>query len=260
MNPFLQRRWGDFHSRLMNVMSEHLQERLPQGLFARMDERIYIEDQPLERREARPDVFVYEGGGKRAKSGAAAAAVSAPSSAAAVAEPIIFQVPEYEAREVFLNIIDAQTGGAVITSIEFLSPSNKRPGSGRKLYLRKQSDCTKGKVNLVEIDLIRGGRATTLMGTLLASKGQRAGYHVSILRAARPTELGYIPCPLRAAMPAFNVPLRPTDSDVVAELQTVVNEAFRRGYYGDIDYGQPLKPALSAEDAAWASGIIANAQ
>ena len=51
----------------------------------------------------------------------------------------------------------AAAGNRVVTIIEFLSPSNKSPGSDREQYLRKQREVCSSEANLVEIDLNRFG-------------------------------------------------------------------------------------------------------
>jgi hypothetical protein len=43
----------------------------------------------------------------------------------------------------------------LITLIEIVSPSNKRPGIDRRAYLRQQRDVLESDANLVEIDLLR---------------------------------------------------------------------------------------------------------
>lgn len=45
----------------------------------------------------------------------------------------------------------------MVTVIEVVSYSNKARGPGRELYERKQQECREGRVNLVEIDLLRSG-------------------------------------------------------------------------------------------------------
>ena len=53
-------------------------------------------------------------------------------------------------------------GKRLVTSLEVLSLSNKTPGEhGRELFLRKQKELLASKVNLVEIDLLRGGEHAT---------------------------------------------------------------------------------------------------
>jgi Protein of unknown function (DUF4058) len=55
------------------------------------------------------------------------------------------------------EIIDVKSGHRVVTAIEVLGPTNKRPGEGQRLYLQKREDQQSAAVNTVEIDLLRGG-------------------------------------------------------------------------------------------------------
>ena len=45
----------------------------------------------------------------------------------------------------------------MITTIEVVSPTNKRAGEGRQLYVQKRQDMMRAGVSTVEIDLLRGG-------------------------------------------------------------------------------------------------------
>jgi hypothetical protein len=65
---------------------------------------------------------------------------------------------EDEHREAFVEIYEATPEQRLVTSIEILSPSNKRPRApGYDLYLCKRQSLLLGDANLVEIDLLRGG-------------------------------------------------------------------------------------------------------
>jgi hypothetical protein len=67
----------------------------------------------------------------------------------------------------FVEISDSS--GTVITVLEFLSPSDKVPGIGQKLYLDRQREVRSAGVNLVEIDLMRtGGRVPAITPEQLA--------------------------------------------------------------------------------------------
>ncbi len=57
-------------------------------------------------------------------------------------------------RQGFLEIREVATS-EVITVIEVLSPTNKRPGEGRKTYAAKRQTLLASATNLVEIDLLR---------------------------------------------------------------------------------------------------------
>ena len=62
-------------------------------------------------------------------------------------------------RESFIEIYEQAPEIRLVTCIEVLSPSNKRPGTeGWELYLRKRNALLLGQASLVEIDLLRGGR------------------------------------------------------------------------------------------------------
>ena len=61
----------------------------------------------------------------------------------------------------YLEIL-SNDGERLVTAIEILSPSNKKPGdNGRTSYLQKQGEFRLANVNLIEIDLLRGGIHTT---------------------------------------------------------------------------------------------------
>jgi hypothetical protein len=62
--------------------------------------------------------------------------------------------------------------------------------------------------------------------------------------------------PLRQRLPRLPIPLRPADRDVVLDLQAVVDTAYDRGRYDDIDYSRPLQPPLDPADQQWASQLL----
>src|SRR3712207_9248145 len=71
---------------------------------------------------------------------------------------------EEEHREAFVEIYEGTPERRLVTCIEVLSPSNKRPGTpGWDLYLRKRQSLMLGGVHLVEIDLLRGGQRLPML-------------------------------------------------------------------------------------------------
>jgi hypothetical protein len=67
-------------------------------------------------------------------------------------------------REAFVEIYEATPEQRLVTTIEVLSPTNKRPNSpGWDLYLRKRQSLMLGGVNLIEIDLLRGGQRLPML-------------------------------------------------------------------------------------------------
>src|SRR5262249_46901068 len=161
MDPYLERHWGDVHQALVTYIRDQLQASLPEGLRARMQERVYIES-PDWRHEYYPDVRVIERPRDVSIGGATAVAEPAVVTQAedgfpAPAEPIVIRLDQEPVTEGYIEIVDVKSGHRVITTIEVLSPSNKHVGDGQRLFLQKREDMKSAGVNIVEIDLLRGG-------------------------------------------------------------------------------------------------------
>lgn len=159
-------------------------------------------------------------------------------------------------REGFIEIIDVSTGGRVVTSIEFLSPSNKLPGEGRNLYLKQQTELKEAGVNSVEIDWIRSGRQTFAIPPEWVPITHRRSYGACVRRSTAPGRFELYTFPLRQPLPAIRIPLRSSDSDVVLELQPLVTLCYENGGYDSIDYELPLDPPLDPDDQAWAGDCV----
>ena len=69
MDPYLEQHWGDVHQAFITYLRDALQLRLPAGLRARMQERVYIELPEEGRHESYPDVRVFEYPGRRSEKG-----------------------------------------------------------------------------------------------------------------------------------------------------------------------------------------------
>jgi hypothetical protein len=251
MDPYLEWYWGDVHASLATYAKDALNERLPAGLVARMQERVYIESPLGEGRGFYPDVHVVERSRRRSTAPAGSGA------SVSVAEPEILHLSAAQVTEPYIEIRDAKTDGRVVTTIEVVSETNKRTKVGRKKYLQKQREVLRSETNLVEIDLLRGGRPVTLALPELVRPERRTAYHACVRRAAEPDELEYYALPLRERLPAIRIPLRPSDDDVLLDLQALVDEAYRKGRYAEtIDYTQPPRPPLKGEDSAWAAELL----
>jgi hypothetical protein len=260
MNPYLERRWGDVHARLSSYAADQLQDCLPRDLRARMQERVFIEstDEVLldPRQGFSPDVHVYE----RPRRSTAAASEEGGGVAVAVAatEPLIIHLPDVEVVESYVEIVDVASGGRVITTIEFVSRSNKRAGPGRKQYLKKRKETIRAGANVVEIDLLRGGKPVTLATPRIVGPRRWTPYHVSVFRVTAPDQIEYYCAPIRARLPVVKIPLRKSDADVKLDVQALVNQAYEKGRYDDIDYtAEALDPPLPQEEMAWATQLVA---
>jgi hypothetical protein len=66
------------------------------------------------------------------------------------------------------------------------------------------------------------------------------------------------PLPLRHRLPAIRIPLRPTDEDLIFDLQPHLDRAYSNGRY-PIDYSKAVEPPLDPDDAAWADELLRSA-
>jgi len=161
--------------------------------------------------------------------------------------------------ETFVEVHDPDKR-RVVTVIELLSESNKSPGEANEQYRQQQKELRRGRVHLVEIDLLRAGRRALVWPTRRFPKHARTVYGALIHRATKPHRLEIYPITLRKPLPGIRIPLRPHDDDVRLELQPLVVQAYRKGRYGDtIDYTAACEPALRGEDAAWADELLKKA-
>ena len=245
MDPYLESRWGDVHTSLMTYTRNQIQGQLPGDLRARVDEQILVEDEDSDNRPQRwrPDVRVVERPNGAPRPGT-------PLSGVTVAEPMIVEFDEEPEIHRTVNIIDTKSGNRLVTAIEILSPTNKIDPVVRRSYRRKQRELRAGGVSLVEIDLIRAGGYLSIP-TVNSPSENGYQYRACVFRGWNPGQAEVFHLPLRERLPAIRVPLRPTDSDVVLDLQALIDSAYVDGGYDDISYGEEPDPHLSLADAAW---------
>lgn len=161
-----------------------------------------------------------------------------------------------ERRKPFLEIIDAASGSPVVTVIELLSPSNKRAGAGRDLYLRRRAEVLASSANLVEIDLLRGGEPPVAV----PAHQQMTQYRVRVARSGHRDQRELYPITLDSRLPRIAIPLLADDRPIVLDLQRLLEEARdKSGLWRRIDYGTPPVPPLvpADADAAWARDVVA---
>jgi hypothetical protein len=153
-----------------------------------------------------------------------------------------------EHREAFVEIYETDPEQRLVTCIEALSPSNKRPGTmGWDLYQRKRQSLLLGNVNLVEIDLLRGGQRMPMLDPWPDSP-----YVLMVARAKKPQLCQAWPTHFRRPLPTIPVPLAKPDPAIPLSLQPLIAGIYQRyRYQRSIDYTRPLTPPPSAEDAAW---------
>jgi hypothetical protein len=219
-----------------------------------MQERVYIELPQGSRHEHDPDVRVIEDPGRR--TGSVVDLIQEPTGVAAVAQPLPIDLDIEPKTESFLEVIDLRSGHPVISSIEVISPGNKRPGDGRRLYVQKRQDMLRAGVNTVEIDLLRGGETLLPVSPDRVPPTYKTKYLVWIWRAADSRQLAVYRIPLRDRLLVIPIPLGPTDTDTTVDLHAILDQCYRNGGYDDIDYRLPPSPLLEDDDAAWADVLL----
>lgn len=254
LDPWMEHYWSDVHTALIGLLREQLAERLPSDLLVRAEERLTV-DEPDGQLERRADVAVTESW-KHGISPAWSPEGETPSGAgAAVAEPYLVLLDPETQRWLEIRARD----GRLVTAIEILSPANKRAGAGLEAYLARRRAYLQGRVNLVEIDLLRGGSDVLLATRDLLPAQAGVGSRVCVSRAIRPEQAEVYVFPLRDPIRPFRVPLRPGETDVVAELQPLLERCYRSGRYWLADHSRPLDPPLPPDDAAWAEECLRQA-
>ena len=130
-------------------------------------------------------------------------------------------------REIFLEIQELDPQRRLVTCIEVLSPSNKRFGSAGWLqYDRKRQVFLEGHANLVEIDLLRGGRRRGMEEPWPGSP-----YYVLALRKSESPACQVWPAHMDRPLPEITIPLVPPDADLRMCLLQLF-KLFLRGRYG----------------------------
>lgn len=222
MDPFLEAPayFGGLHDSMITYLREFLQAHLPEPYFADIADRVWV------------------------------------TTIQHATEAVVVHVPHDEHREPSLEIFTrTEDGERLVTTVEVLSQSNKTPGEhGRDLYLRKQREILEGRVNLVEIDLLRGGQHTTAVPVQLA-RAQAGGfdYHVCVHRLDNLEDYFVYPILLAQRLPAIRIPLLPGDADVAVDVQTVFDRCYDSGpYRRRVRYADMMAvPPLTPDQASW---------
>jgi hypothetical protein len=253
MDPYLEQDWLDVHSALITYIRDQLQDQLPQDLCARMESRVLVEDDIEEKPQHRhPDVRVVDVGGS---GGGGTAVLERP--AFSTVEPDLWLVDARgePATQRYIEIVDSQTRSRVVTTIELISPTNKRPGIGQHLYLAKREECLAAGVNVVEIDLTRAGDRLSILPQL-GTIWPLPTYVACVRPASRPNYIAVYRLPLDQPLKPIRIPLRAKDEDVVLQLQPLVAQAYVKGRYDRLDYSRPLDPPLSREELEFARQVL----
>jgi hypothetical protein len=134
----------------------------------------------------------------------------------------------------------------LVTSIEVLSPSNKR-GEGRQEYLAKRRRVLHSTSHLIEIDLLRTGQRVPMKDLL-----PKAPCYVYVGRFEIRPDTDVWPISLDRSLPQVPVPLLAKDPDVTLDLQLAFTSVYDLSDYDlEIDYTQRPDTPLSPEESDW---------
>ncbi|MBC8077638.1 MAG: DUF4058 family protein [Chloroflexales bacterium] len=244
VDPYLERPslWPDVHNRLLVLLAEQLTPVLRPRYYAAIEERTYLVEPAELVLVGRADVAVVE-----PMQQALVEHAQQPHHALSTVE---VPMPD-EVVETFLEVREVGSG-RVITLVEVLSPSNKRPGDGRDQYERKRLRVLGSQTHLVEIDLLRGGPPLPLRGAIAASH-----YRILVSRADQRPRAALLSWSVRVKSPPFVLPLQSGDAEPSIDATGLLHGLYdRAGYDLRIDYREEPEPPLAGEDAAWADALL----
>ena len=256
MDPFIEATaglWGDFHDKVIGDLERELSARVPEGYAVRLGTRSYVivEEAPG-KFQMLPDLSIERHPGEKAKR--AATESSTPAGTATISTPVIMHAPlEVEYRETFIEVYGARPERNLVTGIEVLSPSNKRPGTpGWDEYFRKRSAFLNGAANFVEIDFLRGGRRMPMQEPWPGSP-----YYVLVSRRRAAPECRVWPAHALFPLPDIPIPLERGDADIEIGLQSLIDAIYRRARYSDdLDYSSRAGVSLSPEEIAHLDAVL----
>jgi hypothetical protein len=248
MNPYLEHEdaWHNSHEQFPNAVVSALVPLVRPKYFVKVDQHVFIHEPPADERRAlgRPDVGVGVNRGTRPMSGDGATAVATPQRVHLAAIDT-FGLSFVEIRD--------RLNRRLVTVIELLRPSNKWLRADREQYEAKRAAVLTSRTNLVQVDLLRGGRRLPLADDITGD------YGVFLSRASDRPDAEWYPIALRDRLPRILIPLDDNDPAVPLDLQSILDRLYDEGGYQDFIYDAEPDPPLPPEDAAWARDILADA-
>jgi hypothetical protein len=247
MDPYLERRhvWPDVHSALIVAARDALAPQVAPAYYVAIEEPMYIVALDSAECIGRSNVVIITAPVE------ARPAIEAETATTVASVPQTVMLSQFEeVHERYLEIRDTQTH-AVVTAVEILSPSNKAPGEGRGAYEEKRRQVLSTRTNLVEIDLLRGGRPMQMQPP------PQGDYRILVRAGWERPQARLYACSTRQALPEVPVPLRRGEPEARLPLGQLFADIYARAHYDlRLDYRQPPEPPLSPLDAAWADELL----
>ncbi len=252
MDPFLEEQsevWPDVHHGLAEELKGQLNPQIGPKYYATVEIQMGSRGVELESApRVRPDTSVLLPLDSVAEMPATVATIAlAPA-------PVVRVITEVVTSRV-VRIYKTKTS-ELVTSVEILSPYNKRPYGGLEEYQQKRSQLLKSAVHLVEIDLLRGG---VRPGQEILEDPLDTDYVLLVNRADYERASEIWPVAVNEVLPLIPVPLQKPDPDVALDVGAALRAVYARsGYDWRIHYDEPVPPPeLQLEMAAWVNELLA---
>lgn len=247
MNPYLENPvfWSELHHRLITAIADTIEENIPPQYRVAIEQRTYLSDDSDSVLVGIPDVSIFS----QHKS---PQQYSSTTTQRETSEGITVMIPLPEhITENYLEIREVSTG-FVVASIEVLSPKNKHPGEGRKAYELKRKQVLASLSHLVEIDLLRSGKAMSILGEVPVTD-----YQIIVSRSETRPQAKLYGFSVRETIPVFSLPLQSEDTEASVDLQSLLHGIYNRArYYLAIDYNKEPVPPLKPEDTLWSDTLL----
>lgn len=248
MDPFLEgAKWPDVHHKLASVISELLTPNIAPKYIVSVETYTINDTSPSsELGIMYPDVAILSSQGSIIEE------PTIDKSSLETITPASITLPTLTSIKVNIPVIEIrdQENNVLITTIEILSPVNKR-NPGLEPYRDKRRQLYEADVHLLEIDLLRRGTRPFTHPRIPA-----AHYYITLVRAKSKTKIwGFN---IQDKIPIVPVPLKKPDADVVLDLGKALALVYERSYYHtSIDYSKtPPPPPFSEDENAWIKEVL----
>ena len=247
MNPYLENPelWSEVHHRLITAIADAIAPPIRPKYRVAIEKRAYLSDGEESVLVGIPDVSVLY---QKSTTTQTPSTTTLPAQSESIT--VTLPMPE-EVREGYLEIREVATAH-VVTVIEVLSPTNKRAGKGRVAYETKRREVLSSPTHLVEIDLLRDGKAMRIM-----SETPQTDYRILVGRGNRRPLAQLYAFTVRQEIPWFLLPLQSGDTEPLVDLQSLLVGVYERaGFDLAVDYTLEPVPPLKEKDRAWADALL----
>ncbi|MBE9215566.1 DUF4058 family protein [Plectonema cf. radiosum LEGE 06105] len=248
MNPYLENPelWSEVHHRLITAIAIAIAPSIRPKYRVAIEKRTYLGDVEDSVLIGIPDVAVTTQKKAATQNKTTTATLPVQGKSVTVKLP----VPVYK-KEAYLEIREVATG-YVVTTLEVLSPTNKRTGKGRDAYEEKRKEVLSTPTHLVEIDLLRAGKPMQILSEI-----PQTDYRILVARGNRRPLAEVFGFNLQQEIPCFLLPLKSGDNEPLIDLQSLLAQIYEQaGFDLAIDYSIESVPPLQSEDKIWADALL----